>query len=646
MLQFLALIACLSFFSSFHFTGFRLLYFLSRWNFYFSAILVTSIYFLLGVAIHAKCAETIDVISKNKFTWQKGISYVCIIVLLGYHFVAIIGLAYCSLKNDGTMYFLCYLPRAYLINILIPQFILIGFAYVASCILEKSIIFANSFIAAVLMLTSPLFEQLIWREKPTGLPIDIMVGKMRWMFSIFYQNAVWSPDTQYGLQTEDNRLYLQLFWLMLILAFLLWFYCRESMLKKGVSFICTLIAIIMVGLSYLPASMYRFDESWNGIFADFFYYTGDKTISPQINGMDYKISKYTMDIRFQRNLKVKGVFQLDSQELKDEFVLTLYHDYEVKDIKSGDADFTYERVGDKIILNFPQKITQCDLELEYEGMSGKFYSNSQAVMLPGYFPWYPMAGERQVFVEYPYYNGGNGYNPYNRIPEADFTLRIFSDCDFVTNIKKKAGNLFEGKGDGVSIVGGNITQTDNHFLFNYLPLELNGIGEKQYLEEIGQNWNRTLEEIEHVFGIDASELQNKKLMMASKDMGRNFCNNYFVEFDDYILCSGDYLDSPTYMNYLLYQCGKESEIGNLLAASVLSVDTVSADEILDKMISKEREYQQLLNEFGEGKSSPKVSDYLKALKQRLGAEQLLHDLVQYLLEPDLKTDQDFFDSYF
>lgn len=645
LLQFLAVIICVAVFSACHLTGFRLLYLLSRWNFYFSAVLAVMMFLSLSVAANANCAETIDVISKNKFSWQKGISYVWLIILSGYHFAALAGLVYCSLANDGSHYFLFYLPKPYLINILIPQLILIGIAYVASCISEKNKIFAGSVLVAALMFTSPLFERLIWREKPDGFPIDLIAGRIRWIFSIFYQNAVWAPDTLYGLQTEDNRLYLQLFWMMLIIAFLLWFYCKENKLKKKVSCICILAAFVLAGFSYLPASFYRQDESWNGIFADLSYYDGDKTIHPHMNGVDYKIREYNMDIQFKRNLKVKGEFKLESRKPDDQFVLTLYHGYDVGNIRSEDTELTYERSGDKIILNFPEKITQCTFEIEYEGMSGKYYSNSQAVMLPGYFPWYPMAGERQVFAEYPYYNGGNGYNPYNRIPEADFSLRISSGCDFVTNIKKKEENLYEGRSDGISIVGGNIVQTENSCFLNYLPLELSRIGEKQYLEELNQNWQQILAEIENVFGIDSDELRNKKLIMASKDMGRNFSNNFFVEFDDYILFSENYLSSAFYITYLLHQSGKESEIGDQFISAVLSADTVSADEILEDMFSRETEYQQFFNEMGEKDSSPAISDRLKELKQQLGAETLLRHMIQYLLDPELKTDQDFFDKY-
>ena len=599
------------------------------------------IYFSLGSAISARCAETIDVLSKNKYSWQKGISYVWLSVSTGYHLVVVTGLIFCSLKNDGTDYFLFYLPKAYMMNILIPQLILIGIAYVASCILEKSKIFASSFMATILIFTSPFFERLIWREKPKGFPIDLITGKIRWMFSVFYQNAGWAPDTLYGLQTEDTRLYLQLFWILLITAFLLWFYCMESSLKKKLSFVCTLASVILVGLSFLPASIYRMDESWNGIFADFLYYEGNKTIQPQANGMDYKISEYMMDIQLKRNLKVKGEFKLESEDPDNQFILTLYHGYEVGNIRSEDTELTYERSGDKIILNFPEKITRCNFEIEYEGMSGKYYSNSQAVMLPGYFPWYPMAGERQVFVEYPYYNGGNGYNPYNRIPVANFTLKISSKCNFVTNLKKKAENLYEGKSDGVSMVGGNITRTEHGSFLNYLPLELNGIGEEQYLKELNHNWQQILMEIENVFGIDSGELQNKKLIMASKDLGRNFSNNYFVEFDDYILFLGDYLNSPIYINYLLHQAGKKSKIGDLLATAVLLADTISADDILDEMFSEETEYQQLLDEMGEEDSSTVISGCLRELKQRLGSETLLKHIIRYLLNQDMKNDEDF-----
>lgn len=641
-IQFLVLIACLSFFSSLHFTGFRLLYLLSRWNFYFSAVFAVVSYYICSAAINAGCAETIDAIYKKRFSWQNGIGSIHIFVLSGYHLIAIIGLIYCSLKNDGTNYFLAILPRTYLINVLIPQVILVGLSYIASCISEKSKIYANSFFVAMLIMTSPLLEQLIWREKPNGVPIDRVVDKIKGLFAIFYQNSVWSPDTQYGLQTEDVRLYLQLFWLLLIFAFLIWTY-KNNGWKKIISPFCFGAAVVMGVMAHGPASVYRLDESWNGIFADFIYYEEDGIDILNEEETDYYISKYDLDVDIKNQLLVSGKLSLQSKIPRDEFVLTLYHGYKVKELKAEGIEVIYEQNEDRITMKFPEKISNCNLTIQYEGDSGKYYSNSQAVLLPGYFPWYPMAGQKQVFVQYPYYNGGNGYNPYNRISEAEFELKIHLSCDFVTNLEEKGDNLFIGKSDSVSIIGGNIVKTDHDSFVNYLPLELNGISEQQYLEKIEQNWNQTIYEINDVFGIDTDTLKSKKMIMVSKDMGRNFWNNYFVEFDHYILFSSDYLDSATYINYLLQKSGKESEIGDLFSAAVLLTDKMSAEAIIETMISEEAERQQLLSEIDGDATDRNVSDQLEMLKNQLGTDKLLREIVQYLLNPEIKTDNDFWD---
>lgn len=639
---FLAIIACLSFFGTLQLSGFRLLYLLSRWTFYFSAILAVISYYIFSAAINAGCAETIDAIHKKRFSWQRGIGSVSLFILLAYHVVTIAGLLWCSYRNDGTDYFVSILPGTYAINILCPQLILIGISYIASCILEKNKILANSIIAAMLLLTSPLLERLIWREKPQGFPVDMVVGKIRDLFGIFYQNAGWAPDTQYGLQTENVRLFLQLFWIFLILAFLLWTYNGRR--SKAVGAICTIAAVTMGVLSYAPASVYRQDESWNGIFADLAYYEEDGIAAPVYEQPDYYIEKYDMRVKLKNQLSVSGKLQLKSPVKREEFVLTLYHGYEVKTIKAENQELSYERNEDKLILRFPQEITECNLEIEYAGHSGKYYSNSQAVMLPGYFPWYPMAGDRQVFVQYPYYNGGNGYNPYNRVADAEFHLEISAKCDFVTNLEAKGGNVFEGSADSISIIGGNIKETADDIFINDLPLELSGSNEQQYLEKVKQVWNRTLTELDQVFGIDTDALKDKKMIMVSKDMGRNFTNNYLVEFDDYVLFSAEYLDSPTYINYLLQKTGKESQIGNLFARAVLLSDTISAEAIMEKMVKTESEFQQLPGEIETDITDGEIVNRLERLEEQTDADTLVREIVRYLLNPDMETDDDFFDS--
>lgn len=408
VLQMFLLIACLSFFTSLHFTGFRLLYLLSRWNFFFSAAFSVVMYYFFAAAVNDRCAETINAICKDACSWQKGAGQICLFIFAADQLILAAGLIFCSLKNDGTHYFLSVFPKMYLINILIPQLTFIGIVYIASCISEKNRIAANSFLVFMLIMMSPLLERFIWRQKPKGIPIDRIMKKIRWIFSIFYQNASWSPDTQYGLQTEDPRLELQLFWIFGIAAVLFWIYRKESRRKKAAACLCGGTAFILVVFSYLPSSMYRLDESWDGIFEDMAYYSDEENgiPAPSAKEPDLKIEAYDLTVDIGSRLKVDGELLVSSEKPKDEFILTLYHGYQVKEITSEKMEIAYERQEDRIILKFPEAVDQCAFRIVYEGSSGKYYSNSQAIMLPGYFPWYPMAGDRQIFVQYPNYTGG------------------------------------------------------------------------------------------------------------------------------------------------------------------------------------------------------------------------------------------------
>ena len=237
---FLLLLACISFFCTLKFTGFRLLYLMSRWNYYFTALLSIIAFFVFSAAANAGCSEAIHATLKKRYAWQIGTLKICTIVFSIYHLLLIGGLLWCSYRNDGTDYFLSILPRTYAMNILFPQIILVGGAFLASCILEKNKIAANSIMIIMLIMSSPLLEKLIWRERPTGIPIDKLVDTVRDFFSVFYQNAQWAPDIQYGLQVENVRLFIQLFWILVIISTFLWI--SGGMKKKNCGYhLCSIV---------------------------------------------------------------------------------------------------------------------------------------------------------------------------------------------------------------------------------------------------------------------------------------------------------------------------------------------------------------------------------------------------------------------
>ena len=85
LIQFWILIAMISFFCSLDFTGFRLLYLFSRWNFYLSVLFAVFAYIIFTEAISANCEEVIDSITKRKSSWQRGIGSIYLIVILIYY---------------------------------------------------------------------------------------------------------------------------------------------------------------------------------------------------------------------------------------------------------------------------------------------------------------------------------------------------------------------------------------------------------------------------------------------------------------------------------------------------------------------------------------------------------------------------------
>lgn len=628
------------FFTNCEYTGFQLLYLFSRWNYLFCVLLSVMAFYLFIAAIKAQCSEAVDAISNVRFTWQKGLYKVFAVVWMLMHVIWIGMIVYCSIKNDGTNYFLSYFPKAYLINIVLPQIIFIEMAYVCSCVYEKNKIVSLSILTMFYIMTSSLLERLIWREQPGGLPIDQVVKKIRWLFSILYQNAIWSPDTQYGLQTEKVRVYLTAFWLLFLIGIGGWVRSKKRIMSK----ICVMLSLFLLILSYSPSSLYRLNESWDGIFKDLTYYSKENILYHQNQYPEYQFTKYDLEIDISGRLLVTGKLTLHSSQPRREYVFTLYHGYQIQNLVVNDLEVEYKHEEDKVTMVLEKPTENADVLIVYKGEAGKFYSNSEGIMLPGYFPWYPMAGEKQVFVQYSGYNGGNGYNPYNRIIPAEFILEINSDCAYITNLEKVEGNTYSGICDSLTLIGGNISLTSENKIKNYLPLELCQTNEAEYLSDLNKQWERTLNELENVFGIDVSELSAKEIILASKDIGRNFSNSFFVEFQDYILTSDLYMDSGTYINYLLYRQEKESEIGDLLCRVLLTNENKSADAIVEEMIVVGGNNSQVIEDLEGYEHQSMVTENLLRIREKIGSERLLKEIIIYLLNKPMMSDELFWET--
>lgn len=493
------------FFVKLGFSGFMLLYVISRYNFYICVFLFIISYYFFSTAVHSQCEAVIDSCMNKRNVWRNSATVIVGIICAVYNILLIIILVIASLKNDGSYYFIEHFLKDYVYNVLMPHVICVGMAYVFSSIINFSSIIASMVSLIFILMISPMMEALVWMQKPEGIPYDYIVNTIRLPFEILYQNSVWSPDAQSGLQTEDRRFLIQLIWIILILIVALLNTVRHY-LKNAIAVILAICLFFTVIGIYKPCSTYRLQESWNGIYEDYNYYlkysSVDKT---RTETSAWNAAGYTLNIDIDKVLKVNGTFKVQANEPDNTFSFTLYHGYNISELNINGKKAEYTRQEDLVVCNLGKSYSELDVYIEYAGYSNKYYSNSEGVMLPGYFAWYPMPGEKRVYTWYHNdYAGGYGYNVYNRVALCDFSLDIRCDSKIICNLdtavtEDKDKQTFSGMSDGITLIGGNVESVDNSAIKNILPL-LAGDG-RDIVAEYEQQYNKMIDNLQNVWGL-------------------------------------------------------------------------------------------------------------------------------------------------
>jgi len=170
-------------------------------------------------------------------------------------------------------------------------------------------------------------------------------------------------------------------------------------------------------------------------------------------------------------------------------------------------------------------------------------------MLPGYFPWYPMAGNRQIFIDD---LSGYGYNPYNRIDPATVNLTVTGIRQLVTNLQQIGPGRYAGRTDGISLFAGQILPANDAMIHSLLPLAFDKTRMSEYfLTRMRNSLDQALDTLASVYGLDTSVLIGKPVLHPSFGLSRNYQSNQFAVFQDYILISTDKVKAADIMKYYL-----------------------------------------------------------------------------------------------
>lgn len=588
--------------------------FLAKTNYLFSICLMLCTFSIFRLIQNTNQEELIRSIKKNKNVFA-GYLYIDFLIVIFIYNIIFIVVLYFQMMNITFVSFI----EEYLLNMFMPQFICLTIAFVLS--LFKNTVLAIAELIVFLFFASPWSEMVVWQEKPL-LPIDQIYAFIKRPFEIFYQNSEWAIDVQYGLQNEIGRNYLIFFWctfLMVIMCIYL-YKCDVIRNKRKIIpiYVIGCISISCLVMGCLPESRLRINNKWDGYFEDFYHYDRNGVKKEKI--IDYKITDYDLKINMKRMLKVEGTLVLESEKPQTEFHLTLYNKYKINHL-NAEVSLTYTQKDDYIQIVFNEPIQKVKIEIAYQGYHSRFYSQEKATLLPGYFPWYPMCGKKQIYTNESQvtHNVVNGYNTHLQIEKANVTLK--TDREYITNLEKVGNCLYSGKTDSISLFNGHIQETKDSQVMTYLTAV--GINEAEQITFVKQDLNATLDILQQQIGLSKNNYQFKKLILVTSDIWRNNNCGYISVFDEYMIVTS-YIQPTEFLHDLLNKSSCYSPLANGMRQMIIYEDI-----------------NETYTSFLEGINSIQLKSQIQECVKKTGVKEFFQNLYNYIIENNEENDQFF-----
>ncbi len=519
------------------------IFLLCKYWIYICIVLAITAYLCLADSHTRDVDETIAAYKGGKYYQRFCVKYfIAGAVVLQLLMLALYWFAFRTMEHFADLFPALF--TMYICNIFLPLLVCLLAASFFAC--WNNQIRGVTALIIFLVLVSPLSEILVNGDKPNSI-VERILYAVRHIFGFFYESSSWEWNTQIGLQTERTRFASQFFWIFLFLGLLFW---NTHKKKRVISVISLAVSVLLLVYTSLPASTYHFNSR---LLSDEYTYgrkatsTSETAVSQaeKLKNIGYTITDYQLQVTCNRQLQVSGTMQLQAQKQMDAFVLTLYRGYTVKNLQCADGtplDWSVD--GDYITIHTAQPVTQLAISMEYAGYHDIYYSNRNGAMLPGWLPWYPMAGEHTIWLP----NSPEtatviyGYNTYNRIEQANIELQVDAPFTYVTNLEQIDENICRGTSDSITLIGGYIEKIDESPLTNIVLFDNAYPTDKDYISHYKQICQRVYTAFD-VYEIDKSLIDNKKIITTSYDIGRTTQNNHIAIFSDYIL----YGNSPDCM---------------------------------------------------------------------------------------------------
>lgn len=391
--------------------------------------------------------------------WQLAILGAMILVLtltdLAYQVIAFL------VSGLNSPQVLGYAVEASLLNVTMPMILgAVAGAALSYCTDRTK---AYGVMLAVVAVTSPLAIGL------TGL----MSADRLWLrdlVAVIMLPLARYPDPLYGLPMEDYCWDRILFWIFLggaALAYLIW--GKQS---RGAVAACG----VMLALS--AVSFWGFSQVWL-LDADSVIYQ-DVRIDGQLlrdhkylddregrsEEADFEVLAYDLVLDIDRHLEAWADVAVTPSG-NDLYKFTLWYSYDIESVTDAQGvplEWTQDGLYVTVAYDCPGEWGT--LRFRYAGEGGKYYSNDQGIALPGYLPYYPMAGFLDMWDE-----DQNSVLPQTDMPEKAFRVEVRSDLPLICNLKADGNNCYSGTAQTVTVFGGFLEVVEKNG-YTYMDLLL------------------------------------------------------------------------------------------------------------------------------------------------------------------------------
>ena len=261
----------------------------------------------------------------------------------------------------------------------------------------------------------------------------------------------YGTDGIYGVPQEAARWLLAGLWTAVLglICFLPVLLKKKSRLWLGA--VAGIVAVACLTGYCFKGTVQNLDNRPEGLIYDQQYYLY-KAVKEDAGG--FTIQSYNMELTILQKLYARVAMQVSAlDEGKDAYTFTLYHSMGISSLEDGQGrKIPFKRQGDIFSISKADMPADGRVTLCYSGSHLRFYSGDQAVVLPAYFPFYPMAGIHPI---YQYYGIGGGY--FTKMCEdlAHFEVKIKSGLTIYSNLAGSA-NTFSGDSQGLTLYGSKL----------------------------------------------------------------------------------------------------------------------------------------------------------------------------------------------